>query len=173
MTSLLKENAVEALIGLLVVIVAAVFVLLAWERTGGGSAGGAVHVTASFPNAGGVSVGTDVRVAGLKVGTVSGLKLDPQSYQAEATLALDPKTRLPSDSSAVITSEGLLGATYVGVNPGGSATPLKEGDAILDTQGAMDLMSLIGSFINKSGDSGKSGGSMMNDSAAAPAAAKP
>lgn len=162
MKSLFKENAVEALLGLFVVLVAAVCVVLAWQRTGGGGPGDRLHVTALFPNAGGVNVGTDVRIAGLKIGSVSALRLDPQSYQAEVVLALDPKTKVPADSSAVITSEGLLGSTYVGLNPGGAPTPLKDGDTILDTQGSMDLMGLIGQFINKSGD-GKSSESKSGD----------
>lgn len=166
MKTLFKENVVEALIGLFVVLVAVTCVIFAWERTGGGGAGKRLHVTALFPNAGGVNVGTDVRIAGLKIGSVSALRLDPQSYQAEVVLALDPKTKIPADSSAVITSEGLLGSTYVGLNPGGDPTPLKDGDAILDTQGSMDLMGLIGQFINKSGDS-KSGEGKLGDSALA------
>ena len=56
---------------------------------------------------------------------------------------------MPSDTSASITSEGLLGSTFIAMNPGGSPTPLKSGDTITDTQGSMDLMALIGQFINK------------------------
>ncbi len=168
MNGLLKENIVEALIGLFVVLIAIFFVLFAWQRTGGGGSAGALHVTALFPNASGVAVGTDVRIAGLKVGTVSKQRLDPQSYQAEVTLSLDPKTKVPADSSAAISSEGLLGGTYIALMPGGDPTPLKDGDTIVDTQGAMDLMGLVGQFINKSGSSAKD-----SESAAAPSAAKP
>lgn len=149
MKALLKENIGEALIGLAVVILAVWFVLFAWARTGGGERANAVRVTAMFPNASGVNIGTDVRVAGLKIGSVAGQKLDPQSYQVAVTLALDPAVKLPSDSSAAITSEGLLGSTFVALTPGGAATPLKSGDTITDTQGSMDLMALIGQFINK------------------------
>lgn len=151
--TLLRENVGEAVVGLLVVLLAIWFVLFAWNRTGGGERAGAVRVTALFPNASGVSVGTDVRVAGLKIGSVAAQKLDPQSYQVAVTLALDPSVKLPADSSASITSEGLLGSTFVALTPGGSPTMLKSGDTITDTQGAMDLMALIGQFINKpSGD---------------------
>ena len=149
MKTLLRENIGEALIGLLVVVLAVWFVLFAWGRTGGGEKAGAVHVTALFANAGGVSVGTEVRVAGLKIGSVSAMKLDPQSYQVAVSLAIDPTVKLPSDSSAAVSSDGLLGANFVGMTPGGSTTPLKNGDTITDTQGSMDLMALIGQFINK------------------------
>lgn len=149
MKGLFRENAGEAIVGLLVVILAAVFILFAWNHTGGGGHADGYKVTALFPNASGVNVGTDVRVAGLKVGSVTGQKLDPQSFQVAVTLALDPAVKLPADSSAAITSEGLLGSTFVALTPGGSEQPLKNGDTITDTQGAMDLMALIGQFINK------------------------
>jgi phospholipid/cholesterol/gamma-HCH transport system substrate-binding protein len=146
---LFRENIGEALVGLLVVLLAVWFVMFAWDRTGGGTKAGATRVTAIFPSASGVSAGTDVRVSGLKVGSVKALSLDPQSYQVKVDIALDPSVKIPSDSSASITSEGLLGSTFVAFTPGGSPTPLKTGDTITDTQGAMDLMALIGQFINK------------------------
>jgi phospholipid/cholesterol/gamma-HCH transport system substrate-binding protein len=153
MKALFRENIGEAIVGVLVVILAIWFVIFAWNRTGGGAKAGAIHVAAIFPNASGVTAGTDVRVAGLKVGSVTGLALDPQSYQVKVQLALDPNTKLPADTSASIASDGLLGPTIITMNPGGSPTPLKNGDTITDTQGSMDLMALIGQFINRpSGD---------------------
>jgi len=161
MKSLLRENITEALIGLLVVALAAWFAVFAWDRTGGGARAGATRVVALFPNAAGVNVGTDVRIAGLKVGTVADQHLDPQTYQVATTLAIDPGVKVPSDSSAAITSEGFLGATYIALLPGGSETPLKTGDTIIDTQGATDLMAMIGQFVNGTGRGG-------NDPAPAP-----
>jgi phospholipid/cholesterol/gamma-HCH transport system substrate-binding protein len=159
MKALLRENLAEALIGVLVVVLAAWFAYYALQRTGGRSGGiGAIHVTAMFPNASGVSVGTDVRVAGLKIGTVSAERLEPQSFQAQVTLALDPDVKIPSDSSAAVTSEGLLGSTYIALMPGGDPKPLKNGDTIVDTQGSVDLMGMIGSFINKSGSGASAAG---------------
>jgi phospholipid/cholesterol/gamma-HCH transport system substrate-binding protein len=166
MKTLLRENAGEAVLGLLVVILALWFVASAWTRTGGGDKAGAVTVTAMFPNASGVNVGTDVRVSGLKIGSVVAETLDPKTFQVAVKIALDPSIKLPSDSSAIVTSEGLLGSTYVGFTPGGSEIPLKTGDVVTDTQGSMDLMALIGQFINKGGSG--AGGSP----AAAPSPAK-
>ncbi len=154
----MRENGAEALIGLLVVLLAAWFVSFAWSRTGGGGPVGAIRVTALFPNASGVNIGTDVRVAGLKVGTVAAQKLDPASYQVDVTLAIDPALKIPKDSTAAITSEGLLGSTFIALVPGGDTTPLKNGDMIVDTQGSIDMMSMIGQFINKSGGDSGSGG---------------
>lgn len=153
MQGALRERLTEALVGLAVVLLALWFVAFAWQRTGGGGgSGSAVHVTALFPNASGIGIGTDVRIAGLKVGSVAAQKLDPKTWQAEVVLALDPATRVPADSTAVITSEGLLGGTYIQLVPGADETPLKNGDTIVDTQGSLDLMSLIGQFINRTGD---------------------
>lgn len=153
MKTLFRENAGEALVGLLVVLLAIWFVWFAWAKTGGGVKIGAIRVEAIFPNVSGVEVGTDVRLAGLKVGTVVDQKLDPETYQVKVSLALDPGVKVPVDSSAAITSEGLLGGSYVALLPGGEQTPLKDGDVITDTQGAVDLMSLFGQIINRSGSS--------------------
>ena len=149
MKALFRENIGEAIVGLLVVILAIWFVIFAWDRTGGGERAGSIKISAIFPNATGVTAGTDVRVAGLKVGSVTHLSLDPQSYQVKVDIALNPDVKLPSDSSAAIASDGLLGSNFVSFTPGGSTTPLKSGDTITDTQGSMDLMALIGQFINK------------------------
>jgi phospholipid/cholesterol/gamma-HCH transport system substrate-binding protein len=167
MTSGLREHAAEAIIGLLVVLIAGWFVYYAYGATGGGNTIGGINVSAQFANAGGVKPGTDVRIAGLKIGTVTGQRLDPKTYQADVTLALDPKVKVPSDSSAAITSEGILGGTYIALIPGGDPTPLKSGDTILDTQGSLDLNSLIGQFINKSG--GSNGDNAGGDKTPAPA----
>lgn len=151
MGATLKDNIAEALIGLLVVIVAAGFVAFAWARTGAGEGGDGVALTARFPNIGGVTLGTDVKVAGVKVGKVTGLELDPTSYQAVLRLSVDSKLKLPIDSSAAITSEGLLGGNYIALTPGAEADMLKDGGEIAETSGAPDLMSLIGSVVNRSG----------------------
>jgi phospholipid/cholesterol/gamma-HCH transport system substrate-binding protein len=165
-----REHLVEAAVGFLVVLIAVWFVLFSWNRTGGGARAGAMQVNALFPNAAGVNVGTDVRVAGLKVGTVSAQRLDPQTFQVAVTMAIDPDVKIPADSSAAITSEGLLGGTYVALLPGGDPNPLKNGDTIVDTQGSMDLMGLIGGFINKpasgSGGSGDASSSAESGSTA-------
>jgi phospholipid/cholesterol/gamma-HCH transport system substrate-binding protein len=148
MASLLRDHRLEAVAGLLVVALAAWFLLFAWERDRGE---GRYPLTARFPNVSGVSVGTDVRLAGMQVGTVSGQMLDPATFQAVLTLSVDEGVRLPLDSSAAITSDGLLGGAHVALIPGGDPEHLRAGDEITDTQGATDLMGLIGSVINRSG----------------------
>lgn len=161
----------EALVGLAVVLVAAAFLLFAWQRTGGG-AGHGMRVTALFPSANGISVGTDVRVAGLKVGQVAAQRLDPKSYQAEVVLALNGDLRIPADSSAAIATDGLLGGSHVSLLPGGATAVMKNGDVIVDTQGAVDMMSLIGGVINRGGGGGAAaepaGSGTMDEAADAP-----
>lgn len=151
MRALFKENIIEALVGLLVVAVAIGFVSFAYNRTQAGSAGDGYVLKARFSNVAGVSPGTDVRVAGIKVGTVTRQSLDPTSFQAMIEFGIDKALQLPIDSSAAVTTEGLLGGTYVALTPGGDAVMLKPGEEITETSGATDLMSLVGSFVNRSG----------------------
>ena len=150
MSPAIREHLVEAAVGLAVVLAAIWFVVFAAGRTGGAGGGDQIRVKALFPAANGVAIGTDVRVAGMKVGSVAQQRLEPQSYQSELTIALDRGVPIPSDSSAAITTESLLGGSYVALLPGGSPTPLKNGDTILETQGSVDMMSLVGSVINRS-----------------------
>ena len=150
MPQILKEHFVEAFAGLIVIAVAAWFLAFALDRTGS-TGTSSYHLSARFPNATGISVGSDVRVSGMKVGSVTAQKLDPATYQAVVTLAVDSAVKLPLDSSAAITSEGLLGGSFIALVPGGDPEMLAAGDEITDTQGATDLMGLIGSVINRSG----------------------
>jgi phospholipid/cholesterol/gamma-HCH transport system substrate-binding protein len=171
MASLLKDHVAEALAGVAVVVVAAWFLVFALNRTG--TAGGnSYELVARFPNASGISVGSDVRVSGMKVGSVTAQRLDPRSYQAVVTLSVNSAVKLPLDSSAAITSEGLLGGSFISLVPGGDPEPLAPGDEISDTQGATDLMGLLGSFINRSGESTRDG-EPGTAAAAAPGAETP
>ena len=150
MRALFKDNVIEALVGLIVVVVAAWFVGTAYART---SVGGGYLLTARFPNATGVTVGTDVRTSGIKIGKVDSERLDPKTFQAVLQLRITGDVRFPTDSTAAITSEGILGGSYISLSPGGDPTMLPPGGEIAETQGAQDLMGLMGQFINRSGSS--------------------
>lgn len=165
MSDSLRENWLEALIGLGVVAVAAWFVSFAYARTSGGVGDERYELIARFPNANGIAAGTDVRVSGLKVGAVVSSELDPKTYQALVRLSVDRAVKLPTDSSAAITQEGILGGTYIALSPGGEPVMLAAGGEIIETQGGADMMGLIGSYVNRSGDAPAAG--------AAPAAAGP
>ena len=83
----------------------------------------------------------------MRVGSVVSQRIDPQSFLAVLTLSVDPSLRLPSDTSAEITSEGLLGGKYVALVPGGSDRMLRDGGEIEITQSSISLESLLGRFI--------------------------
>ena len=105
----------------------------------------------------GINVGTDVRMAGVKVGTVTGFALNAENYTAHVTLALDSALKLTDDATAKVTAEGLLGSKFISLEQGGSDTLLASGDAISNTQGAVDIWSLISQAMfdrggTKSGD---------------------
>ena len=120
--------------------------MFAYTSTGSAPVSG-YDVMAKFNRADGVNIGTDVRLSGIKIGTVASMNLDPQTYSAVVTLALDNSVKLPDDSSARITSEGLLGNQYISIEPGGSMDYIKPGGEIENTQGSVDLMGLLGKAV--------------------------
>ncbi|KGJ05760.1 outer membrane lipid asymmetry maintenance protein MlaD (plasmid) [Paracoccus versutus] len=139
----------ELWVGAAVLAVAAGF--LAWSTAGGrlgAQLAGGYELRAAFPNVDGIEVGTDVRVAGVRVGRVSAVDLNPQTYFAEARLRLPDGIRLPSDSAALIQSDGLLGGAYIELQPGGAPDNLAPGDEIEDVQGAVSLISLMMKFVD-------------------------
>ena len=119
-------------------------------QVAGLGAGSASHydLTASFRSLEGVNVGTDVRLAGVKIGTVSDVVLNAETYRADTTVRIQSDTQIPDDSAIIISSEGLLGGNFVEVVPGGSPFFFAEGDEITDTQGAVSLISLLLKFVS-------------------------
>src|SRR5215831_19159032 len=144
--ALMQNSIVETLIGAAVIAVAGFFLLFAYTSTGSGPVSG-YDVLAKFNRVDGVNVGTDVRMSGIKVGTVEKMSLDPKSYNAVVTIALDSSVKLPDDSSVRITSEGLLGNQYLSIEPGASMDMIKPGGEIENTQGTVDLIGLLGKAV--------------------------
>lgn len=167
----MHNSLVETLIGAVVVAVAVLFLIFAYTGSGVGAVSGGYDVTARFDRADGVNVGTDVRLSGIKIGTVSKLGLDPKSYNAVTTLTLESSVKLPDDSSVRITSDGLLGNQYLSIEPGGSMQMIKPGGQIENTQGSIDLIGLLGKFAFSPGAAGGPGGAGAPGGAAAPGAA--
>ncbi|MEO6607087.1 MAG: outer membrane lipid asymmetry maintenance protein MlaD [Aestuariivirga sp.] len=153
----MKSNSLETLVGAAVIALAVAFFAFAWKTAGHGGAGGGYHVTADFDNASGVSVGSDVRIAGIKVGSVIGQTLNQANFQARIDMLINREVQISDDSSAKIASEGLLGSNFISLEPGGSETKLADGDAISYTQGAVDVWSLISQamFSKPKGDAAK------------------
>lgn len=149
----MAENPTEVAVGAGVIALAVGFLLYAGQITGLGS-GASEHyqLTASFRSAEGISTGTDVRLAGVKVGTVTDLDLNRETFRAEAKLTLDSDIVLPDDTAAMIASEGLLGGNFVELVPGGSMFNFEDGQVIADTQGSVSLINLLLKFVTGSGD---------------------
>jgi phospholipid/cholesterol/gamma-HCH transport system substrate-binding protein len=148
-----RESPLEVLTGAVVVLAAGAFLLYAAQATGYAGPDDGLRLTASFRSVEGVSLGTDVRLAGVKIGSVTGLALDPDSFRADTEMTLTAAVPIPDDSTAVVTSEGLLGGNFIEIVPGGSLTTLADGGTIVDTQGAVSLLQLLLKYVG--GDAGE------------------
>ena len=147
----MKENKLEVIIGAIVLTVALGFVVFIYQSTGlTVSNSRHYELKADFRSADGIHVGTDVRLAGVKVGTVSDLSLNVESYRAEAELAIENKVDIPDDSALTVSSEGLLGGNFIEIIPGASYEYMQPGDEVLDTQGSVSLISLLLKFVSGS-----------------------
>ncbi|WP_170384754.1 outer membrane lipid asymmetry maintenance protein MlaD [Ruegeria atlantica] len=140
-------NVTEVLVGGAVLACAVAFGVYASQSTGLSQGGDGYQLGASFRSLEGVGVGTDVRLAGVKIGTVTGVDLNPDTYRADTTFTIRDGILVPDDSAIVISSEGLLGGNFVEVMPGGSPFYFEPGDQVEDTQGAVSLISLLVKFV--------------------------
>ena len=143
----MSESVTEILTGAGVLAVAAGFLIYATGGTGLTSSGDSYPLTASFRSVEGITVGTDVRMSGVKVGSVTGLALNPQTFFADATVSVRKDIAVPDDSTIIVASEGLLGGAFVEIQPGGSLENLEPGAEIEDTQGAVSVISLLMKFV--------------------------
>ncbi|MEO1475894.1 MAG: outer membrane lipid asymmetry maintenance protein MlaD [Pseudomonadota bacterium] len=150
----MRESVFETIVGALVLVAAAAFMWFALDRGGDANTGGERYVvSAKFNNVSGINRGSDVRLAGLKVGVVEDMQLNAQTYEADVSLSIDGLVDLPDDSDARISSDGLLGGAYVALEPGGGFDLIaKDGSGeILYTRGSVDLLTLVGSFASSLG----------------------
>ena len=150
----MQKNIVETLMGAVVLLAAAAFLVLAYQKSDVRVEGG-YKVSAKFDNASGIALGSDVRVGGIKIGVVSDLGLDPETYQAVVTMQLRNSTSMPKDSTAAITGDGLLGGKYIQLLAGGDDAMLEAGGTILYTQSSVNLEELIGKFVFSGGGADK------------------
>lgn len=141
-----RKSWAEIIAGALVLGVAAFFLYYAVSHSGR-SVGPGTTITARFDRIDGLGSGADVRMSGVKIGSVIDQRLDPETYLAIVTMRVDSRVRLPRDTSAAITSEGLLGGRYIALVPGGDDRMLGEGGVITATQAAISLEDLLGRFI--------------------------
>jgi phospholipid/cholesterol/gamma-HCH transport system substrate-binding protein len=143
----MSRNFVETLLGAVVLVVAIVFLSYSTKVGEVGKGDDGYHVYANFSEIGGLRVGDDVRISGVKVGSVAALELQKDTYLAQATLNIDPSVKLPEDTASIISSEGLLGGVFLALEPGGAEEYLEEGGRITYNQDAQNLEKLLGQFI--------------------------
>ncbi len=142
----MTRNLLETLLGAIVLIVAIVFLGFAYNASQLGDDSG-YELIARFDRVDGLQRGADVRIGGIKIGTVIDQNLDPTTYRAEVRFTIRDDVKLPTDSSVAVASDGLLGGKYLSLVPGGDVDMLAAGDEITLTQSAINLEDLIGRFI--------------------------
>ena len=146
----MKSDIFEFIVGLGVIIIAGWFILSVVSKSEKlTNVGETTRYIASFNDVSGISVGSNIKLAGVTVGKVLELKLDEINYTAEMVLGINRKIKIPNDSEIIITSEGLLGGNYVSISPGGSDIFLKANEKFSFTQSSLSLNNLIQKFFGK------------------------
>ena len=141
----MPRSLVETLLGAVVLAVAIGFVVFAYNKSGVATASG-YEVSAAFNRVDGISNGSDVRIGGIKVGSVIERTLEPETYRAVLRMSIDEAVELPMDSTAAVVSDGLLGGKFIDLQPGAEETLIKDGGRISYTQSSLLLEELIGKF---------------------------
>ena len=165
----MKRNAIEPILGALVLAAAAAFLFFAYQKAGQRGFEG-YTLTARFSAVDGLQPGTDVRISCVKVGQVLAINIDPKTYLAMVKLVIDPNIKLPDDTIAAVSTEGLLGGKYLRLLPGASDDMLKAGSRIDATQASISLDDLLGKLMYSVQDLGKSSVGDQHPASAAPGA---
>ena len=139
----MKSNTFEAIVGAFVIIISVVFLFFGFSTMKIQNSD-SYNVSALFNRIDGIKIGSDIRMSGIKIWTVVSQELDNSSFEAKVLMSIDSKILIPDDSSAKITSDGLLGGNYISIEPGGSDIYLLNNEEIFFTQGSVDLIGLVG-----------------------------
>ena len=150
-----RHNPAELGVGAVVLVIAGAFLVFAIANTGQGFGIASYPLHAVFDHVDGLAPGADVRIAGVKIGSITGIKLDPKTYLADVHFTVDKGIQLTDDSSATVSTDGLLGGKYLALATGGDDKILKPGGEITITQGSLNMESLIGKYLFP-GPTGKS-----------------
>lgn len=153
----MRRNMIETVLGAVVLVVAAFFLAFAYSSADLRKVNG-YALTADFSSIAGLASGADVRISGVKVGTVTELTLNPQTYQAVVHMSIDPGIKLPQDTAALVASEGLLGGKFLALEPGGDEQMLPPGGRVQYTQSSPGLEQLLGQVIFSLQNVGKPAG---------------
>ena len=149
----MKRNPIETVLGAVVLVVAAMFLVFAYSVADLKAVTG-YEVKATFLKVGGLERGSDVRISGIDVGTVTGQTLDPDTFQAQVVMSIAPDVTLPADTEASIVSDGLLGGKYVNLTPGHATDRIAAGGVIAKTRDYQSLEDLVGQIIFLATNSG-------------------
>ena len=151
----MRKNLIETVMGAVVLAVAGFFIFFAYSKAEIDTVEG-YEINAKFDRIDGVRAGSDVRMSGIKIGTVTSSLLDPKTYFAVVKMNIKSDVKVPDDTAISVSSDGLLGDKFLALSPGGSDEFLPPGGEILTTQGSVDLMGLVGQMIfsqtNKDGN---------------------
>lgn len=142
----MRRNVIETVMGAVVLVVAGLFIYFAYTTAQFRTVKG-YPVVASFAKLGGLPVGSDVRISGIKVGVVTARSLDPVSFNARITMIVAESIKLPEDTVASISSEGLVGEKYVRLEPGKSTTMVSTGGVLKETRSFRSLEDQVGEII--------------------------
>jgi phospholipid/cholesterol/gamma-HCH transport system substrate-binding protein len=146
-----NNNYFEIIVGTFVLVCAIYFFVSSFKSSKVASKSG-YEILAKFENIDGISNGSDVKISGVKIGSVADQYLDEKDFRATLKISINKDVKLPADSSAKIASEGLLGSKYLSITPGGDIEEMKAGDEIMFTQSSVNLEDLLGKFIFNGGD---------------------
>ncbi len=150
----MRNSILETTVGAFVIAVAVIFFLFVFQKSDQQSEG-AYNIIALFDKVDGLTDGDDVKIGGVKIGRVKSISIDKKNYLARVDLSISKSVKIPSDSSAGVSSESLLGGKYVNINPGNDEDMLKEGDLIEDTQSSISLEQMLGKYLFSGKDDDK------------------
>ena len=142
----MRRNAVETLLGAVVLLVAGMFFYFAYNTAQVKAIDG-YNINASFFKIGGLTTGSDVRINGIKVGTVTNVRLDPETFDAVIEMSIKPDIKLPKDTIAAIGSEGIMGGKYVRITPGSAKETIADNGSISETKDFRSLEDQVGEII--------------------------
>jgi len=155
----MRNNVIETVMGAVVLMIAGFFLTFAYTNSGYRTSNDSISYHAVFDRVDGLVVGSDVRMSGVKIGSIREMSIDPKTYLAHVVLAVNTHIKIPKDSSAEIVSDGIMGGKYLALVPGGDDDMLKANAQIEHTQSSVSLEAMIGQLIfspkNKEADGDK------------------
>jgi phospholipid/cholesterol/gamma-HCH transport system substrate-binding protein len=167
----MKRNIIETVLGAFVLLVAGVFLIYSSTATKAGAVSG-YEVIVRFNEIGGLKKGNDVRIGGVKIGSIKSIELDSATYQARITMSIEDNVKIPTDTAARVSSESLMGGAYIALDVGADEDNIRPGGSVKFAQDAQNLEQLLGKFIFSQADKKKDEGTETPSSMMPPAPAE-